>query len=224
MEFLYLIFLKLKDISMTLPDGQNILFFFMSSIVLIITPGPAMIYIITRSVEQGMKTGLLSVLGIESGTLIHVIAAAFGVAIVIASSPIAMGLIKYAGGSYLAFLGIQQFGIKKTDSQTDILQNGKSCRGVFLQGVLVNVLNVKAVLFFTAFLPQFINPAKGGINVQILFLGMLFILTAIGIGSLLVLASGQIKSSLTNKKDYLKMHYISGSIYLILELMILTMF
>lgn len=217
MELLYRTPMKLEPIRMVIPDEQSILLFLASSVILIITPGPAMIYIVTRSVGQGVRAGFFSVLGIELGTVIHIIAAGFGFAILLASSPGAVALVTYVGGSYLVLLGFQQFRIKKSDPPTDTLQNGQSSHQIFWQGVLVNVLNVKTVLFFLAFLPQFIDPSKGHVSSQIIFLGMLFVITAIAMGSLLVLVSGRIRKRLLKTRSYFKLGpYISGGVYILL--------
>lgn len=143
------------------------------ALVLLVIPGPAVFYILSRATGQGCKAGLVSAVGISVGTLIHAIAAALGLSAVLASSARAFHFVQFTGALYLIFLGVRTLMSRGTDqSATAVAPNRLSF--VFAQGVLVNVLNPKAALFFLAFLPQFVDASRGHVPAQILFLGISF--------------------------------------------------
>jgi threonine/homoserine/homoserine lactone efflux protein len=148
--------------------------FVAAAIALLLTPGPAVLYIVTRSVEQGRIAGLVSVLGICTGTLFHAAAAALGLSALLVSSASAFSTVKYVGALYLIVLGIQALSRRDTPRADNALERAGLSR-VFTQGVVVNVLNPHTALFFFAFLPQFVNPSKGGVPLQMLSLGLLFV-------------------------------------------------
>jgi threonine/homoserine/homoserine lactone efflux protein len=158
------------------PDATTLGLFVAAAGILLITPGPAVLYIVARSVEQGRLAGLVSALGIQVGTLVHVAAAAFGVSALLVSSALAFSLLKYAGAVYLVFLGVRTLLRKDADAAPAALPRERSLSRLFLQGVVVNVLNPKTALFFLAFLPQFVSPARGAVAAQVLVLGTVFVL------------------------------------------------
>jgi threonine/homoserine/homoserine lactone efflux protein len=143
--------------------------------ILLVIPGPAVTYVVSRSIGHGRAAGLVSVMGIVVGTLFHVVAAALGLSAVLASSALAFQFVKYLGAAYLVYLGIKT--LRRDDAQ--MLESaggdGRLTR-IFGQGVLVNLLNPKTALFFLAFLPQFVDPTRGHVTLQILQLGVLFAL------------------------------------------------
>jgi len=149
----------------------------LASIVLVVVPGPAVMYILTRSVAQGRAAGLMSAVGVNTGSAVHVLAAVAGLSVILASSALAFSVVKWAGVAYLAWIGIstlltrdRSFSVPETEPD--------SLRRIFLQGVLVNVLNPKVAMFFLAFLPQFVDPADTNAALQSLVLGF----TLVGIG------------------------------------------
>ena len=142
--------------------------------LLLITPGPAVLYIVTRSIEQGRRAGLVSVMGICTGTLAHVAAAAFGISALLVTSARAFDVLRYLGAVYLIALGIRT--LMRRDAALDATAVAQSSlRRIFAQGVVVNILNPHTALFFFAFLPQFVDPRRGGVPLQIVTLGLLFI-------------------------------------------------
>ena len=145
-----------------------------AAIALLLTPGPAVLYIVTRSVEQGRAAGLVSVVGICSGTLVHVVAATLGLSALLVSSARAFTTVRYAGAAYLIVLGIQTLA-RRPPPVADIAIERAALRSVFTQGVIVNVLNPHTALFFFAFLPQFVNPSRGHVPAQMLAPGLLFV-------------------------------------------------
>jgi threonine/homoserine/homoserine lactone efflux protein len=160
------------------PEGSTLLLFTAASLVVLVVPGPAMLYIVTRGVEQGRRAGLLSMLGVETGALLHVAGAALGLSALLASSATAFSLVKYAGAAYLVYLGVQRLRASGSVHEPGPLEPRRGAR-VFRQGVLVQVLNPKVAVFFVAFLPQFVDPSRSAAAVQIVVLGVLFVLLAV---------------------------------------------
>lgn len=154
-------------------------FLFVSLLILII-PGPAVIYIATRSATQGRLAGIVSVLGVASGGVLHVIAAAAGLSMLLARSAAAMQYIRFAGALYLVYLGIEKFrsASKLADAAAAAVPPQPLGR-IYRDGMIVNVLNPKTSLFFLSFLPQFIDPHRGSQSLQLLMLGGLFVLLAL---------------------------------------------
>jgi threonine/homoserine/homoserine lactone efflux protein len=155
-----------------MPEKTAFLTFLIAAFMLNIAPGPDMLYVIGRSVGQGRKAGIVSALGVFVGCWVHILAAAFGIAALLRSSPVAFNVVRYAGAAYLIYLGIRMLA-KKADLS---LQQPKaeSLTSIFRQGAITNVLNPKVALFFLAFLPQFIDARRGSIIWQIVVLGLIF--------------------------------------------------
>ena len=154
---------------------SSLLLFITGAAILLVIPGPAVTYVVSRSIGHGRAAGLVSVLGIVTGTLCHVVAAALGISALLASSAVAFQFVKYLGAAYLIYLGIKT--LRRKDEQLVEADTGetKPIR-LYGQGLLVNLLNPKTALFFLAFLPQFVDPARGHVTLQILQLGVLFAL------------------------------------------------
>src|SRR6266436_6262009 len=135
---------------------SSLLLFVTGAAILLVIPGPAVTYVVSRSIGHGRAAGLVSVLGIVTGTLCHVVAAALGISALLASSVVAFQFVKYLGAAYLIYLGIRT--LLRDDSQLLQAANGEHrLLRIFAQGVLVNLLNPKTALFFLAFLPQFVD-------------------------------------------------------------------
>jgi len=160
---------------MLIPPDQ-LLVFALASLALLLIPGPAVLYIVTRSAAQGPAAGVASVLGIQCGGMVHVLMASLGLSAILLSSALAFNLVKYAGAAYLVYLGL------RTWFSREPLELGAAARQplrqIFLQGFVVNALNPKTALFFFAFLPQFVDPARGAAWIQFLLLGLVFIILA----------------------------------------------
>ncbi len=165
--------------------------FFASSWLLILTPGPDMLYVITRGLAQGRRAGIISALGVASGILVHTILAVLGLAIVLRTSAVAFALVKYAGSCYLIYLGI------RTICSRDPIQPTPDSppvptRTIFMQGMLTNVLNPKIALFFLAFLPQFVVAEHLAATTQMLLLGICYALCSTLFLMLVSLCSGSL--------------------------------
>lgn len=152
--------------------------FVIAAIILNLTPGADTFYVLTRCVAQGKRAGLVSVAGIMTGCVVHVLAAAFGLSMILSTSALAFEIVKWAGALYLISLGIKTLMEKKSRLATpDGGQMAPDLAGVYRQGILTNVLNPKVALFFLSFLPQFINPAQAQGPLPFLILGATFLVT-----------------------------------------------
>jgi threonine/homoserine/homoserine lactone efflux protein len=192
---------------------SNLAFFIPAVVLLLITPGPVVLYIITRSVNQGHRAGLISVAGLELGNFCHVIAAALGLSAILLSSALLFDVVKYLGAAYLIYLGIRKLR-SRTDVHDPAVQD-ESLRRVFWQGIVVAVLNPKTALFFLAFFPQFIDPSRGHVAGQILILGTLMVGMATISDSIWALTTGSLGRWLRGNLRYLRAErYVSGTVYI----------
>ena len=163
-----------------MPEPSVLAVFCLAALALLVVPGPSVLYIVSRSMDHGRMAGLASVLGVHTGTLVHIAAAAAGLSALLISSAVAFNVVRYAGAAYLIYIGLRRIFDKENAVSTEQASPRKLSR-IYYQGVVVNVLNPKTALFFFAFLPQFVDPAKGAAWVQIVVLGLVFI--AVGIVS-----------------------------------------
>jgi len=199
-----------------MPEIQSLSIFITAAIIMLVTPGPAVLYIVARSIEQGKLAGLISALGVALGGLFHVLFAAFGLSIILVQSAIAFTVVKYLGAAYLIYLAIMKLSQGEKSLINPKLQK-KRLPKIFRQGFIVNLLNPKTALFFMAFLPQFVDPLRGSVTVQIFYLGMIFIILAVFSDSVYALLAGSVRKLFTNKNAILALNkYIPASIYLIL--------
>jgi threonine/homoserine/homoserine lactone efflux protein len=170
---------------------SSLLLFVTGAAILLAIPGPAIMYIVSRSIGQGRAAGLVSAGGIATGTLFHVAAATVGLSALLASSALAFQFVKYLGAAYLIYLGIRV--LRSGDAQMlEAAQGEQRLMRVFSQGVLVNLLNPKTALFFLAFLPQFVDTTRGHATLQIFELGVLFALMGWCSDSIWALAAGTV--------------------------------
>jgi threonine/homoserine/homoserine lactone efflux protein len=169
-----------------MPEPSTLLLFAASAATLVLVPGPNLVYIITRSIEAGRRTGLASMLGVEAGTLVHVTAAAVGLSALVSSSAVAFEALRWVGVVYLVYLGVRA--LRSGGSAHPAAPAG--LRRSFAEGMLVNLLNPKVSIFFLAFLPQFVDPGQGGAGTQVVVLGVVFLVIASLLDVLYVLAAG----------------------------------
>ena len=150
-------------------DAQRFFLFFIAALVLAVTPGPGIFYVLARTLAGGRREGILSSLGTFAGGMFHVFAAALGISAILAASAVAFHTVKYAGAAYLVWLGIRMIRTRNAELPVKTLAPSRSPFG---QGIVTEVLNPKTALFFLSFIPQFISPRLGHIFLQFLIFGM----------------------------------------------------
>jgi threonine/homoserine/homoserine lactone efflux protein len=180
-----------SKVLLMLISHSSLLLFVTGAAILLVIPGPAVTYIVSRSVAHGRSAGLVSVLGISTGTLFHIVAATLGLSALLASSALAFQSIKYVGAAYLIYLGIKTL-LQKDEQFVESAHDEAKLLRLYGQGLVVCVLNPKTALFFLAFLPQFVDAARGHVTLQILQLGILFAVMAWCSDSLYALIAGTV--------------------------------
>ena len=197
------------------PGAANLGLFISAALVLLLIPGPAVLYIFARSVEQGRLAGLVSILGIHTATLVHVAAAALGLSAVLASSALAFSVIKYAGAAYLIWLGLKKIFGRTEAPDVNVALRAHGHARLFRDGFIVNLLNPKTALFFLAFLPQFVEVERGHVAMQVAFLGLLFTVLCIITDGCYALAAGTMGNWLKRSRGYLEFErYVSGVLFI----------
>jgi len=201
-------------------DITTLVSFGLAVAVLVGMPGPATLYIVTRSLDQGRQAGLASVLGISVGAIAHFFAAGLGLSAVLMTSAAAFSVVKYAGALYLIYLGIQK--LRSNDSLI-LSENTRkeSLLTIFRQGVVVNILNPKAAIFFLAFLPQFLEPNGAPIWQQLIPLGIVFVIVGLLGDSTYALIAGKLRQWMLRNPRFLsrflkRQKYVTGGTYIAL--------
>jgi len=201
---------------------ESFLLFVMASLILIVTPGPDIIYVITRGISGGKWAGVMSAIGVTAGILVHTLAAALGLAVLLKTSTYMFWMLKIIGGIYLMYLGYQMIRNKNAFEIT-VLRGHLDMKKCFVQGFLSNVLNPKVALFFVAFLPQFVNVDSSSHGLHMVFLGLFFALMTITFLVILGLFAGAIGVWLRGKKNIAATIRIgSGSVLMLLGLRLLV--
>ena len=198
-----------------MPSIDSIIAFAIASLALLVIPGPAVLYVINRSIADGRSTALAAVAGLEIGNFVHVVAATLGLSAVIAASATAFGIVKWIGAGYLVIIGLRTLSRKPQamEVQTSSLSRGKS----FTQGIIVNTFNPKVALFFLSFLPQFIETEKGSTAVQSLILGSIFVLLGMCSDGLYAILASALRGPLLRGKSLpFVQRYVAGSVFVLL--------
>ena len=195
-------------------DPGRLAVFVVAALALLVVPGPAVLYVVTRSVHQGRRAGLASVLGIHTGTLVHIAAATAGLSALVLSSAVAFTAVKIAGAVYLVGLGLWTLLARRPEA--DLALGGeRRLRLVYAQGIVVNVLNPKTALFFLAFLPQFVDPHAAHPALEVAFLGLLFAALGLLTDSAWALAAGTAGGLVRGSRRFVRVQrYVAGSVYL----------
>jgi threonine/homoserine/homoserine lactone efflux protein len=194
-----------------MPAGSTLVLFVGASLALLAVPGPAVIYVVTRSIDQGRSAGIVSMLGVETGTFAYALAAAVGLTGLIAASEIGFTVVRYVGGAYLIYLGVRKW--RERDEPQERVASARS--RLYLRGLLVQLLNPKIAIFFLAFLPQFVDSSRGPVAAQILVLGTLFTLLAILSDGAYVLLAGVMGRWLrTGRRARRRLARVSGGVFI----------
>ena len=197
-----------------MPEWSTLTVLLIATLSLLLVPGPAVLYIVARGIDQGRGAALASVLGISAGSLVHVAAAALGLSVILASSATAFAVVKYLGAGYLIVLGVRTL-LSREASRPVVGRAPRSLRRIFTQGVVVQVLNPKIALFFLAFLPQFVDPARGSVTAQTLLFGGLLAGMGMCTDGAYALLAGTAGGWLRGHAGFLRtQRYVAGSVYL----------
>ncbi len=174
-----------------MPTTPTLLAFAAAALALVVIPGPNLIYIITRGIQQGRRAAVVSSLGVQAGMVVHILLATFGLSALVARSPVLYDVITYAGAGYLVWIGVAHLRKRHVEVDETALRPA-SMRKLFLHGFAINMLNLKVILFVLALLPQFVDPARGAAAGQMLALGAVFIGVALVSDTTYALASGSL--------------------------------
>jgi len=198
-----------------MPPPSTLAVFAAAALALAVVPGPAVAYVVARSVEHGRRAGLLSVLGVSTGGLVHVAAATAGLSALLASSASAFTVVKLAGAAYLITIGLLRLLGRGEDAAADVAP--VRCGRVYVQGVIVNVLNPKTALFFLAFLPQFVSPHRWPVAAQVSLLGCLFVLVAAASDSVYALTAAALAGRMRAGSRVARLkRFLTGGIFVAL--------
>ena len=182
-----------------MPSLSTYALFVVTCLALLAIPGPAVLYIVSRSIDQGRTAGLLSALGVTTGTLVHVAAAAIGLSSLVLASSVAFGVVRYAGAAYLVFLGVRRLLTRQSDVLVEE-RTPRSLRRLYTQGFVVNLLNPKTIVFIFAFIPQFVDVEAGHVGVQIVLLGLTLAVLGLLSDSLYAIVAGSIADRLRGSR------------------------
>lgn len=204
-----------------MPTTATLIAFAAAAFALVVIPGPNLIYIITRGIQQGRRAAVVSALGVQLGMVVHIVLATFGLSALVARSPILYDLLRYAGAAYLVWMGVSLLRKRRAPVDVSVDVHPASVRRIFLSGLAINMLNPKVILFVLALLPQFVDPARGSTSVQMLVLGAVMIVVAMISDTTYAIASGSVG-------EWLKHHpgsdryrdRASGAVYLMLGLVV----
>ena len=192
-----------------MPDLPTLGLFLAATAVLLLVPGPSVLFIVARTLEHGRRGGLVSMLGVESGALLHVLAATAGLSALVATSPNTLLAIKLAGAAYLLYMGVRA--LRRPPELA--LEHGPA-RHLFRQGLVVDALNPKTAMFFLAFLPQFIDPSAGSVAGQTLVLGLCFVaLATLSDGGYALLAGAVAERVRRSPRARARLSRVSGAAY-----------
>jgi threonine/homoserine/homoserine lactone efflux protein len=196
--------------------------FLAASLLLALAPGPDNIFVLTQSAVHGKRAGLVVTLGLCTGLIVHTTAVAFGVAIIFQASAVAFTGLKLFGAAYLVFLAWQAFRTSAATVQAE-RNNGLSCSKLYRRGIIMNVTNPKVSIFFLAFLPQFADPLRGPLTLQIVLLGAVFILATILVFGGVALLAGTLGQWLNRSPKVQQiMNRAAGLVFVMLALKLAT--
>lgn len=202
-------------------DWGTFSLFIGTAIVLIIIPGPDLIFTVTQGMVHGKKAGIVTALGLSLGNIVHTLAAALGLSLIITTSVVVFTIFKVLGAAYLFFIAVQS--IRHRNDALDFSQKDMgSTKGLFFRALVMNVLNPKVAIFFLTFLPQFINYHYGAVPLQMCLLGLIFIILTAIIFSLFGYFAGQLRDKfLARPRIQVYMNVIAGMIFAMLGVMLL---
>ena len=195
---------------------NSLLAFSLATLVVVIAPGPGMLFVISRGLAEGRKAGVVAALGTSTGIAIHILAAGLGLSLIIYATEIGYRITKWAGGLYLLLLAWRAFSQRQGLSM-ELDKDEGSHTSPFWQGILVNALNPKVALFFMAFIPQFVNPASGSVPIQTAVLGSIFLVLTIAVFTGYAMSAVMIRQLLIERPALERMiEWATGSLFVYL--------
>ncbi len=196
-----------------MPDSQTMMVFLVATFALLVVPGPAVLYIVARGIDQGRGAALASAAGISAGSLVHVLLAVLGLSAIVASSAVAFNVLKWLGAIYLIYMGVRTL-ITKPPANVEPPPPAP-LGSLFGRGMVVQILNPKIALFFLAFLPQFVDPARGSVAMQTLTLGLILIAMGLCTDSTYGLLAGAAGDILRNHAGFISaQRWVAGTVFI----------
>lgn len=199
-----------------MPDLTTLCLFAVATLAILLVPGPTVLFVVTCSLRRGWRAGLVSVLGVEAGGLVHVLSATLGLSALVVSSAALFGVVRGLGAAYLIYLGVRTL-LDRSSGPQHGAATPHALRQVFWQGALIDALNPKTALFFLAFLPQFVRPGNGAVAAQTLVLGLTFLVLAVLNDGAYALLSSRLGRTLSGDEKFARRwrHAASGT-YIVL--------
>lgn len=205
-----------------IPEAHILLAYLLGVVVITLTPGPDMTFFVGRSIAQGAIAGLAAMSGAVTGIIVHSLFVAFGLSALVLASPLLFTIVKIAGALYLGWLAIDAIRNGSTFRISERQQRQRSLFANWLQGLAINLLNPKIILFFMTFLPQFVTAGDPHVTGKLIFLGLYFILVALPFGITFILAANKLSGWLMKNKGVLRaIDYTFGSIFSLFAVKIL---
>jgi threonine/homoserine/homoserine lactone efflux protein len=196
----------------TVPSLSTYAVFVATCLALLAIPGPAVLYVVSRSIDQGRRAGLASVLGITTGTIVHVTLATVGLSSLILASRVAFDAVRFVGAAYLIYLGVRRL-LTRTREEVEVERPPRTTRDLYTQGVIVNLLNPKTIVFIFAFIPQFVDLGARHVWLQVLLLGLTFAGLGLMSDSLYAVAAGSIADKLRGSRGMARFErWFGGSV------------
>lgn len=198
--------------------------FFITAVLLGLAPGPDIIFVLTQSAMYGARAGIVTTLGLASGLCVQTLAVALGIAALLRASPLAFNALKFCGAAYLCWLAWLAFRARPDRAETGGGTTFPGYARAYLRGVIMNVTNPKVAIFFLAFLPQFCDPSRGSMLLQIIYFGFLFIIATLLVFSSVAWLGGTLATWFNKSpKAQLWINRAAGTIFIALALMLLVM-
>ncbi|RYA24374.1 LysE family translocator [Malaciobacter halophilus] len=197
-----------------MPSIEILLTFTLATLIMHISPGPSNLYVMARSISQGVSGGIAAAIGLAVGGFFHVLATVLGLATIFKHSPTLYTAVKLLGAVYLIYLGIKYFRTNSSDEDIKVKKSKyKPLSRIFYESVLIEITNPKTALFFIAFLPQFVNPEIGSVSFQLFIFGIIVVVSAIPIDTSVAIFSSKVASLINkSKKAQVIQERVSGSI------------
>ena len=196
-------------------DLTQPIIFIGASFILCLVPGPDNIYVLTQGMTKSKKAAIVTTLGLCSGLIIHTTAAALGISVIFQTSEIAFDIVKYAGAAYLLYIAYQAFKYRNEPLDLSVQNSSSELKKLFVKGFIMNILNPKVSIFFLAFLPQFVNTQAGNIPMQMISLGVIFMIMTVIVFSSIGIAANLLSSKLQKNPNIVKYMNILTSTVLV---------